>query len=126
MQVTETLSDGLKREFQITVPAADLEARMSGRLAELKNKVQIRGFRPGKVPVDHLRKVYGRSVMAETIEAAVRDANAKIVNDNNFKLAAEPKVTLPEDQGTIEAVFSGSADLSYTVAIEVMPKIELA
>src|SRR5262249_60206518 len=68
MQVTETVSDGLKREFQVNVPAADLEARLAGRLAELKDRVQLRGFRPGKGPVTHLRKVYGRSVMADPLE----------------------------------------------------------
>ncbi len=126
MQVTETSAQGLKHEYQVVVPKTELGTRADERLGDLKTKVQIRGFRPGKVPVDHLRKVYGRSVMAETIEAAVRDANSKIVTDNNFKLAAEPKVTLPEDPKTIEAVISGEADLSYTVSLEVMPKIELA
>ena len=57
MEITETLSDGLKREFQVQVPAADLEARVSERLGELKNRVQLRGFRPGKVPVAHLKKI---------------------------------------------------------------------
>lgn len=126
MQVTETSAQGLKHEFQVVVPKTELGTRADERLGDLKNKVQIRGFRPGKVPVDHLRKVYGRSVMAESIEAAVRDANSKIVTDNNFKLAAEPKVTMPEDQTTIEAVINGQADLSYTLSLEVMPKIEIA
>ncbi len=67
MQVTETVTDGLKREFQVTVPAADLEVRLAGKLSELKDRVQLKGFRPGKVPITHLRKVYGRSVMAEAI-----------------------------------------------------------
>jgi trigger factor len=125
MQVTETLSDGLKREFQITVPAADLAARMSGRLAELKDRVQIRGFRPGKVPVTHLRKVYGRSVMAETIEAVIRETNAKVVEDNGLKLAMEPKVTIPNEATEVEKVIEGQSDLAYTLALEVLPKIEL-
>jgi trigger factor len=126
MQVTETLSDGLKREFKVVVTKDDLEIRLDSRLAELKDRVQLRGFRPGKVPVDHLKKVYGKSVMAETIEAIVREANAKIVNDNGYKLAMEPKVNLPEDQGEIENVVLGRADLSYTVALEVLPPIPLA
>ena len=60
MEITETLSDGLKREFQVQVPAADLEQRLSQRLGELKDRVQLRGFRPGKVPVSHLKKIYGK------------------------------------------------------------------
>ena len=126
MQVTETLSEGLKREFKVVVTKDDLGTRLDSRLAEIKGRVQLPGFRPGKVPVDHLKKVYGRSVMAETIEAVVREANAKIVTDNNYKLAMEPKVNLPEDQGEIDNVVSGRADLAYTVALEVLPPIPLA
>ena len=125
MQVTETLSDGLKREYQVTVPAADLEARMAGRLGELKDRVQLRGFRPGKVPVTHLRKVYGRSVMAETIEAVIRELNAKIVEDHGLKLAMEPKVTIPNEETEVERVIGGKSDLAYTLSLEVLPKIEL-
>jgi trigger factor len=84
MQVTETVSEGLKREFQITVPAADLEARVAGRLAELKDRMRLPGFRPGKVPVTHLRKVYGKSVMAETVEAVIRELNAQIVQERGL------------------------------------------
>jgi trigger factor len=104
MQVTETVSDGLKREFQVSVPAADLEAKLADRLAELKDRVQLRGFRPGKVPVTHLRKVYGRAVMAETIEAVIRELNAKIVEERGLKLAMEPKVTIPNEATEVERV----------------------
>ena len=126
MQVTETLSDGLKREFEVKVPAADLEARVVQRLGELKDRVQLRGFRPGKVPVTHLKKVYGRSVMAETIEAVIREMNAKIVEDRGLKLAMEPKVTLPEEGSEVENVIGGKSDLAYKLAFEVLPKIEIA
>src|SRR5712691_9775189 len=126
MEVTETLSDGLKREFQVQVPAADLEARVTQRLGELKNRVQLRGFRPVKVPVTHLKKVYGRAVMAETIEAVIRELNAKIVSDHGLKLAMEPKVTIPNEATEVEKVISGQSDLAYTLALEVLPKIELA
>jgi trigger factor len=126
MQVTETSSEGLKREFRVVVPAADLEARLNDRLAQLKDRVRLNGFRPGKVPVAHLKKVYGRSVMAEAIDELVRDTNTKIVTDNGYKLAMDPKVTLPEDKGEIENIIAGQADLAYSVAIEVVPKIELA
>src|SRR3954469_25276410 len=125
MQVTETLSDGLKHEFQVTVPAADLEARMSGKLSELKDRVNIRGFRPGKVPVTHLRKVYGRSVMAETVEAVIREMNAKIVEERGLRLAMEPKVTIPNEETEVERVIGGNVDLAYTLSLEVLPKIEL-
>src|SRR5580704_16164953 len=106
MEVTETNTDGLKREFKVVVPASDLDARLNDRLAALKDRVQIRGFRPGKVPVGHLKKVYGRAVMAEAIDELVRETNAKIVTDRGLKLAMEPKITLPEDMGEVENVIS--------------------
>src|SRR3979409_2514688 len=114
MQVTETNSDGLKREFKVVVAASDLDARLNDRLAKLKDRVQIRGFRPGKVPVTHLRKVYGRAAMAETLDEGV------------CKLAMDPKITMPASQSEIEGIIAGKSDLAYTVALEVVPKITLA
>jgi trigger factor len=67
MQVTETLNSGLKREIKVVVPATDMEARLMTRLTDARGKVRINGFRPGKVPVQHLRKVYGKSFMAEVV-----------------------------------------------------------
>ncbi|HUZ30577.1 MAG TPA: trigger factor [Xanthobacteraceae bacterium] len=125
MQVTETAAAGLKREFRIVVPATDLEARVKERLDELKDRVQLPGFRPGKVPEAHLRRLYGKSAMAEAIEAAVRDANSKILTDNGFKLATEPKVAWPTEDGGMEGVIEGKSDLAYTVALEIMPPITL-
>jgi trigger factor len=125
MQVTETLSEGLRREFKVVVPAAELDAKVNVRLDEIKNRVRINGFRPGKVPVAHLKRMYGRSTMAEVIEATVRDANNQIVSERGYKLAADPKVTLPTDEGAIEKLISGGSDLDYTMAVEIVPPIEL-
>ena len=125
MQVTETLSEGLKREFKVVVPAAELDAKVNERLDELKGRIRLDGFRPGKVPVAHLKRVYGRSAMAEVIEATVRDTNNQIVSERGFKLAAEPKVTLPEEKDAIEELIAGQADLNYTMAVEIVPAIEL-
>src|SRR4030095_16668968 len=126
MQVTETVTEGLKREFQVVVPAADLMAKADERIEALKGQVRINGFRPGKVPTSHLKRMYGRAVMAEAIESAVREANVKIVTDRGFKLARDPEVTLPTEQADVEQVIEGRSDLSYKVAIEIMPPIELA
>lgn len=126
MQVTETLSDGLKREFKVTVPAADLDAKVNQRLEELKARVRLDGFRPGKVPVAHLKRVYGRSAMAEVIEATVRDTSNRIVTERGYKLAAEPKVTMPEEKDAIEQLIAGKSDLNYTMAVEIVPPITLA
>jgi trigger factor len=126
MQVTETAAAGLKREYRVVVPAIDLEARVKERLDDLKGRVQLRGFRPGKVPVDHLKRLYGKSAMAEAIEAAVREANSKIITDHGFKLATEPKVVLPSEAGAVEGVIEGKSDLAYTVELEIVPPITLA
>src|SRR5215208_1803400 len=126
MEVTETVSDGLKREFKVVVPAADLATKADAKLGQLKDQVRINGFRPGKVPVAHLKRLYGRSAMAEVIDETVRETNAKIVSDRGLKLAMEPKVTLPSEQAEVESMIDGKADLAYTVALEVLPVIELA
>jgi trigger factor len=126
MEVTETAAAGLKREYRVVFPATDLEARVNERLDDLKTRVQLKGFRPGKVPVAHLRRLYGKSAMAEVIEAAVREANSKIVTDHGFKLATEPKVVLPSEEGAVEGVIAGKSDLAYTVEIEIVPPITLA
>jgi trigger factor len=125
MQVTETLSDGLKREFKVVVPAAELDAKVNQRLDELKARVRINGFRPGKVPVAHLKRMYGRATMAEVIETTVRDTNNQIVTERGFKLAADPKVTLPEDKEAVEQLIEGKGDLNYTMALEIVPPITL-
>ncbi|MBC9878270.1 trigger factor [Bradyrhizobium sp. INPA01-394B] len=126
MQVTETLSEGLKHEFKISVPASDLDAKAGAKLVDLKDKVRLNGFRPGKVPVTHLKKVYGRSVMAETIDQTIRDTNTQLFTERGFKLATEPKITMPTEQAEVEELLTGKTDLTYTVAIEVVPAIALA
>ena len=95
MQVNETLSEGLKHEFQVSVPATDLDAQVDARLADMKDKVRMNGFRPGKVPPAHLKKIYGKSVMAETIDQLVRDTNTKIFTERGFKPVSYTHLTLP-------------------------------
>jgi trigger factor len=126
MQVTETSAQGLKREFKVVMPLAELEERLSSELSTLKDKVKLNGFRPGKVPVAHLRRVYGRSVMAEVVQNAVNEANRKIVDENGLKLALEPQVQFPEDKESVEQVMEAKGDLAFTVALEVLPSFELA
>jgi trigger factor len=125
MQVTETHSDGLKREFKIVLPAQDLATRMEGQLNEMRAKAQIKGFRPGKVPVAHLKRMYGRSIMAEIVQEAVSEANRKIIADNNIRLAGEPKLDFDGDPESMERAMESMGDLSFKVALEVLPKVEL-
>ena len=126
MNVTETRSEGLQREFRVSLPATELAARLDSELQTLKGKVKINGFRPGKVPTAHLRKLYGRSVMAEVVQNAVNEANRQIIQENGLKLALEPKVEMSSDQAEVEKALDARGDLDFTVALEVMPKFDLA
>ncbi len=125
MQVTETAAAGLKREYRVVVPATDLESRVNEWIDGIKDRIQLRGFRPGKVPFAHLKRLYGKAAMAEVIDAAVREANTKIINDGGFKLATEPKVVLPTEESAVEGLISGKSDLDYRVEMEIVPPITL-
>jgi trigger factor len=126
MQVTEKRSEGLTKQFEVVLSASELETRLNGELANLKDKVNINGFRPGKVPLPHLRRLYGRSVMAEVVQNAVNEANRQILNDNNLKLAMEPKVEFAKDEAALTKVMEAKGDLAFTVDLELLPQFELA
>lgn len=126
MQVTETLAEGLKREYKVVLAAADLASKVDAQLDELRAKAQIKGFRPGKVPVAHLRRLYGRSIMADVMQEAMNEANRKIVEDNNLRLATPPHVDLiPTNDQELAAAFEAKTDLAYKVMVEVLPKFEI-
>jgi trigger factor len=125
MNVTETSAEGLRRELKVVIGADELEQRLSARLDELKGKARLKGFRPGHVPKEHLRKVYGRSVMAEVVQQAVAETSREALSQREERPAFQPTVGLPEDQAEIDKVFAGSSDLAYTLSFEVLPKIEL-
>ncbi|MCW5682597.1 MAG: trigger factor [Xanthobacteraceae bacterium] len=125
MQVKETLSEGLKREYEVVVSAADLDQRVNAKLNEIKDRVNIAGFRPGKVPLTHLKRVYGKSVMGEVIQQAVNESNQKIVSEGGFKLAVEPQITLAaEGEAEVKQLVEGKSDLAFKVAMEILPKID--
>jgi len=125
MQATETLSQGLKREYRIVLPAGELAEKLDAQIASMKDKVQIKGFRPGKVPVGHLKRVYGKSIMGDVVQEAVNAAQQKILDDNKLRLAAQPKFTFPEDKGEMEKVLEASGDLTFSIAFEVLPTFEI-
>jgi trigger factor len=125
MQVTETVADGLKRQWKVVVPANELKARAESKLADLKTKVRLNGFRPGKVPIAHVRQLYGRSVMAEVLEQTVGEVSTKALQERKERPAFQPDIKLPEDQATVERMIEGASDLEFTMSFEVLPKIEL-
>ncbi len=125
MQVTETLSDGLKRSYKVVLPMQDLAQRLETELTGMKDKVRINGFRPGKVPMGHLRKVYGRQVMSDVLQSAVNEANRKIVEDNGLKLANEPSIDIEGGEESVLKAIAVEGDLAFTVKLEVLPKFDI-
>ncbi len=117
MQVTETLSEGLKRGFTVTVPAAELEAKRDARLKEVAGNLNLPGFRPGKVPVSLARQRYGAAIWGEVLEQAVSDAIRTVFEERGLRPAGQPQVDLvsgQEDKGT---------DLEFKVESEILPEI---
>lgn len=125
MQVTQTSSQGLKQEYKVVLPAGELAAKLAAQLAELQAKSQIKGFRPGKAPIGHLKKLYGKSIMGEVLEKAVNDANRKIVEDNELRIAFEPRIDFPGGQDEVERALAAEGDFSYVVTFETLPKFDI-
>lgn len=122
MQVTETLSEGLKREFTVVIEAADLAGRLDAKLDEIKGQVQLKGFRPGKVPKSHLMKTYGKSVMGDVIQETVGETSQKAIEERELKPALQPNIEL---EGDVEPVVEGKSDLTYKLTFEIMPDFDL-
>ncbi len=117
MQVTETLTDGLRRGFSVVVPADELQGRRDKRLAELGQGLKLPGFRPGKVPMSVVRQRYGTAVRAEVLEQSVSEATERLLGDRGLRPAMQPKVDL-QDGSDGEGV-----DLAFTVEMELLPEI---
>lgn len=115
MQVTETLSEGLKRGYTVVVPAADIESRRTARLAELGKTLRLPGFRPGKVPMPLVRQRYGTAVNAEVLEESVNSATQQVLADRGLRPAMQPKVDVVS--------LADAADLEFKVEVELMPEI---
>lgn len=115
MQVQETKSEGLTRQFAVTVPAKEIDEQVDKRLEELARTVKMPGFRPGKVPVNLIKKQYGRSVIGEVLESTISETSAKTMTDNEIRPAMQPRVEI--------TAFDEGKDLEYTMTIEVMPEI---
>lgn len=116
MQVTETLSEGLKRGFTVVVPAADIDSRRTARLTDLGKQLRIPGFRPGKVPLPVVRQRYGTAVDAEVLEESVNEATHQVLSERGLRPAMQPKVDLVGEPGK-------DADLEFKVEVELLPEI---
>ena len=111
MQVTETLSEGLKRGFNVVLPAADIEAKRAKRLAEVAKTVNLPGFRPGKVPMTVVKKRYEGAITAEILEESVNAAATKVLTDRNLRTAAQPQIEIVSLADGQDVVFSLNAEL---------------
>ena len=116
MQVTETKSEGLVREYTVSIPASTIEENVNAKLKELSSTVSIPGFRPGKVPQSLLRKKYGPSVMGEVLEQTVNDSVAQVITEQEVRPAIQPKIEVTS--------FDEGKDLEFTVGLELLPELE--
>jgi len=116
MQVSETLSEGLKREYKVVIEAADMEAKVTSRLSDIAKEAQMPGFRRGKVPVTILRRTYGKQLLGEVLEQTVNETTTETIEKNELTPAMQPKIEVVS--------FDEGADLEYTIALEVMPEFE--
>lgn len=121
MQVTETLSEGLKRAYTVVVPAADIESRRMARLADLGKTLRLPGFRPGKVPLPVVKQRYGNAVSAEVLEESVNEATRQVLSERGLRPAQQPKV----DIGAADPASLGTTDLEFKVELELLPDIAL-
>lgn len=121
MQIVEKSGEGLSRVYGVTVPVADLNERLEARIVEITPQLNIKGFRPGKVPAAHVRRLHGKALMAEVVEQTISETAQKVLEDNNLRPAGEPDL---KPEGDIAQVIDGKADLAYEMAVEIMPEFE--
>lgn len=122
MEITQTITEPLHREFRIVIPADDLDTRLTGRLEEMKSQIHLKGFRPGKAPVSFLKKTFGNKVMNEIVEEAVSETSQKAVNDNALKPALPPAV---EYVTPLDDVVGGKSNLEFMLRVDLMPDFEV-
>ncbi len=116
MQIVETLNEGLKRAYTITIPAQDLEARVDAEVKKIAPQVRMPGFRPGKVPANLIRKMHGESIHADALNATIQESVDKAIRDNNLRPAIQPSVDLNED-------YTAGKDAEVTMSLEVLPQV---
>jgi trigger factor len=116
MNITETSNDGLKRSFRIVISAQDIAAKQAARLEEVRQTVQLPGFRPGKVPLSVAQKRYGGSVLAEVLEGMLEDSSRAVVSERGLRPALQPKIDVEK--------YEEGGDLAFSMSLELLPDIE--
>jgi trigger factor len=123
MQVTQISGDGLSRIYGVTIPATELGAKLDAKIAEIAPKLRLKGFRPGKVPAAHVRRIYGKALMGELVQETLSESSQKVVEDAGLRIAAQPSLN---PQSDLEEVIAGRQDLAFQLDVEVMPDFEPA
>ena len=121
LQIVEKSSGGLSRTFGVLVPANDLTEKLEARIAEITPQLNLKGFRPGKVPPAHIRRIYGKSLMGEVIEQTLSESTQKAIDDAKLRPAGQPDLKL---ESNMEEVLAGKADLAYEISVELIPEFE--
>ncbi|HEX7758440.1 MAG TPA: trigger factor [Caulobacteraceae bacterium] len=121
MQVVEKSGGGLSRVYGVTVPLADLGAKLDAKIAELTPRMNLKGFRPGKVPPAHVKRIYGKSLMGEVIEQTLSESSQQVLDEQKLRVAAQPDL---QPQGDMEQVLAGREDLRFDLNVEVMPDFD--
>jgi trigger factor len=119
MELIDSQAEGLSRVYRVVASAADLQARLTAKIEEVRPKVRLNGFRPGKVPQAHIRKLYGPSMMQDIINETVQKRTQEGLAKENLRVAAEPR---PEFESDIAKVMAGQQDLAFKLHVEVMPE----
>jgi len=123
MQVKELKAEGLSKTYSVTIPKEDLEAKLSAKIVEMQPQVSLKGFRPGKVPTKHIRKMFGQSIMKDVVEEVVAESSQQTMTDNNLRPAGQPEIDLRANGADVT---SGKADLEYQLTVETIPEFEPA
>ncbi|RYG08579.1 MAG: trigger factor, partial [Caulobacteraceae bacterium] len=119
MQVVEKSVEGLSRVIAVTIPAAELNAKLEAKLKEVGPQLKLKGFRPGKVPAAHVKKTFGRDMMGEIINEQLNETSSKALEEAKVRPAAPAEMTLTSD---MDKVIKGEEDLAYEMTLEVMPE----
>ena len=121
MKIKELKVEGLSHSYAITVPKEDLAEKLEVKIKEMQPQVSLKGFRPGKVPVGHIRKMFGQSIMKDVVEDIVNETSQKAINDNKIRPAGQPQIDM---RANGEDVTKGKADLEYQLTVESIPEFE--
>ncbi|WP_324828314.1 trigger factor [Qipengyuania zhejiangensis] len=117
MQIKETTNEGLKRAYAVTIPAKEIDARVSGEVKKIAPQVRMPGFRPGKVPANLVRKMHGEQLHAQAVNDMIRESVDKVMADNKLRPAMQPKVEFGDG-------YEEGKDAKITVELEILPVVE--